>query len=101
MGELNGRVCVVTGAARGIGRAIALELGRQGATVAVGYAQNADLAAEVVAEITALGSDAMPLGADVADPAQVGPAIASIISRYGKIDVLVNNAGITRDRSLA
>ena len=101
MGELNGRICVVTGAARGIGRAIALELARAGASVAVGYAQNADLAAGVVDEIKALGGDAMPLGADVSDPAQVGPAIASVIERFGKIDVLVNNAGITRDRSLA
>jgi acetoacetyl-CoA reductase len=101
MGELTGRTCVVTGAARGIGRAIALELGREGANVAVGYAQNAELATEVVDQIKALGGDAMPLGADVADPAQVGPAIASVIERFGKIDVLVNNAGITRDRSLA
>ena len=101
MGELTGRTCVVTGAARGIGRAIALELGREGASVAVGYAQNADRAAEVVDQIRALGGDAMPLGADVADPAQVGPAIASVIERFGRIDVLVNNAGITRDRSLS
>jgi acetoacetyl-CoA reductase len=101
MGELNGRTCVVTGAARGIGRAIALELGREGANVAVGYAQNEALATEVVEQIKAIGGDAMPLGADVADPAQVGPAIASVIERYGRIDVLVNNAGITRDRSLA
>jgi acetoacetyl-CoA reductase len=101
MGELKGRTCIVTGAARGIGRAIALEFGRERANVAVGYAQNAALADEVVDQIKTLGGEAMPLGADVADAAQVGPAIASVIDRFGTIDVLVNNAGITRDRSLA
>jgi 3-oxoacyl-(acyl-carrier-protein) reductase len=101
MGELKGKTCIVTGAARGIGRAIALEFGREGANVAVGYAQNAALADEVVDQIRTLGGEAMPLGADVADAAQVGPAIASVIDRFGTIDVLVNNAGITRDRSLA
>jgi 3-oxoacyl-(acyl-carrier-protein) reductase len=101
MGFLSGRAGVVTGGGRGIGRAIALELGRHGANVAVGYSQNDEAANEVVAEIKAMGADAFPLKANVSRPEEVKPAIASVADRFGKIDYLVNNAGITRDRTLA
>ncbi len=99
--ELTGRVCLVTGASRGIGRAIALELARQGACIAVGYTHDAAAADAVVDEIKAIGVQAMPLGADVQDAAAVAAAVDSVIAQFGKIDVLVNNAGITRDRTLA
>lgn len=101
MADLKGKACLVTGGSRGIGRAIALELGRHGASVAVGYANNADAAEAVVTEITASGSQAFAFGLDVADPATIESAVASVVERFGTIDILVNNAGITRDRSLA
>ncbi len=101
MNELSTKACLVTGGSRGIGRAIALELGRRGACVAVGYANNSEAAEQVVAEIATSGGESFALGFDVADPEAIGPAVASVIERFGKIDVLVNNAGITRDRSLA
>jgi acetoacetyl-CoA reductase len=101
MGILSGRSGVVTGAGRGIGRAIALELGRNGANVAVGYSQSAEAAEEVVQEIKGMGADAFSLKANVSRPEEVQPAIASVAERFGKIDYLVNNAGITRDRTLA
>jgi 3-oxoacyl-(acyl-carrier-protein) reductase len=101
MAELTGKACLVTGGSRGIGRAIALELGRQGASVAVGYAQNKGAAEEVAAEIARSGGQSFAFGCDVQDPDAIAPAVAGAIERFGKIDVLVNNAGITRDRSLA
>ncbi len=101
MADLQGKVCLVTGGSRGIGRAIALELGRHGASVAVGYARNEEAAAEVAAEIVASGGQSFAFGCDVQDPGAIEPAVASVLEHFGKIDVLVNNAGITRDRSLA
>jgi acetoacetyl-CoA reductase len=101
MGLLSGRSGVVTGGGRGIGRAIALELGRHGAAVAVGYSQNTEAAEGVVREIEGLGSQAFALQANVSRPEEVKPAIASVRERFGKIDFLVNNAGINRDRTLA
>ena len=101
MTELKGKACLVTGGSRGIGRAIALELGRQGASVAVGYANNKEAADEVVDEITKSGGESFAFGCDVGDPDAIAAAVAAVIERLGKIDVLVNNAGITRDRSLA
>ena len=100
MGVLSGRSGVVTGGGRGIGRAIALELGRNGADVAVGYSQSSQEAEEVVREIQSMGPDAFPLRANVSRPEEVKPAIASVAERFGKIDFLVNNAGITRDKTL-
>jgi 3-oxoacyl-(acyl-carrier-protein) reductase len=101
--ELAGLAGVVTGGARGIGRAIALELARHGGSVAVGYSQQADAAEEVVQQIAELGTgaQAFALKANVQHPEEVQPAIASVAERFGKIDFLVNNAGITRDRTLA
>jgi 3-oxoacyl-(acyl-carrier-protein) reductase len=101
MADLKGKACLVTGGSRGIGRAIALELGSRGASVAVGYASNADAAEAVAAEITASGGQAFTFGLDVADPTTIESAVASVVERFGTIDILVNNAGITRDRSLA
>ena len=92
MGELTGRACFVTGGSRGIGRAISLELGRRGASVAVGFAQNADAAEEVAREITGSGADAFAVGVDVQDPIRHRSAIATVLERFGKIDILVNNA---------
>ena len=101
--ELAGKAGVVTGGGRGIGRAIALELARHGGSVAVGYSQKADAAEEVVQQINDMGTgaEAFALKANVQYPDEVKPAIASVAERFGKIDFLVNNAGITRDRSLA
>ncbi len=107
MADLTGKSCFVTGGSSGIGREIALELGRLGGTVAVGYLsddEGHDLEAEgneVSAEIVAAGGQAYAIGCDVSNPASVDAAIASVVDRCGTVDVLVNNAGITRDRSLA
>jgi NAD(P)-dependent dehydrogenase (short-subunit alcohol dehydrogenase family) len=101
--ELAGMAGVVTGGARGIGRAIALELARHGGSVAVGYSQQVSAAEEVVQQIAQMGTgaQAFALKANVQYPEEVKPAIASVAERFGKIDFLVNNAGITRDRTLA
>jgi acetoacetyl-CoA reductase len=101
MADLTGKACLVTGGSRGIGRAIALELGRHGASVAVGYATNVEAAQAVAAEITTSGGQAFAFGCDVQDPGAIEVAVGSVVDRFGTIDVLVNNAGITRDRSLA
>lgn len=97
---LEGRVALVTGASRGIGRAIALELARSGAVVTVNYHSRADAAAEVVSAIQALGGKAAALQADVADFAQAEALVQGVVQAYGQIDILVNNAGITRDMLL-
>ncbi|MGQ9521580.1 MAG: 3-oxoacyl-[acyl-carrier-protein] reductase [Anaerolineae bacterium] len=95
---LQNRVAVVTGASRGIGRAIAMELARRGARVVVNYHQNADAAEEVVAAIRAAGGEATAVQADVSDAAQAQALIQATLDTYGQIDILVNNAGVTRDR---
>jgi acetoacetyl-CoA reductase len=101
MTDLKGKACLVTGGSRGIGRAIALELGRRGASVAVGFVSNEEAAAEVAAEIATQGRTAFAFGCDVQDAGAIETAVESVVERFGKIDALVNNAGITRDRSLA
>ena len=97
MGRLDERVAVVTGASRGIGRAIAIELARQGAKVIVNYNQNADAAQEVVTAIHSAGGEATAVRADVSDFSQAEALIKQAVSDYGQLDILVNNAGTTRD----
>jgi 3-oxoacyl-[acyl-carrier protein] reductase len=93
-GRLAGSVALVTGSSRGIGRAIAEHFAREGAAVAVTYVTEAAAAEEVVGGITASGGAAMALRLDVADRAEVESAVAGVLQRYGRLDVLVNNAGI-------
>ncbi|MGE5506216.1 MAG: SDR family NAD(P)-dependent oxidoreductase [Actinomycetota bacterium] len=92
--RLKGKVAVITGGSRGIGRAIALEYAREGAAVAVGYSERADAAAEVVAEIAKAGGKAMAVAMDVRNRDQVKKAFAEVEKAFGGIDILVNNAGI-------
>lgn len=93
-------VAIVTGASRGIGRAIALELARHGAAVVVNYARSAEAAMEVVHTIQHQGGQAMAIAADVSVAEEVETLVAKTLETYGRIDVLVNNAGITRDTLL-
>lgn len=95
--SLNGKTALVTGASRGIGRAIALRLAEDGANVAVIYAGSADKAEAVVNEITALGVNAKAYRCNVADSAAVNETVKAVTNDLGKIDILVNNAGITCD----
>lgn len=97
---LNGKVAVVTGASRGIGRAVALELALKGATVIVNYNGSGDRAEEVVEEIRANGGAAESYQCNVADFEACKTFINNVIEKYGAIDILVNNAGITRDNLL-
>lgn len=94
---LNGQVALVTGASRGIGRAIALSLAEAGADVAVNYAGNEAAADEVVAAIESMGCKAIKIRANVAIMAEAEEMIKQSLETFGKIDILVNNAGITRD----
>jgi 3-oxoacyl-[acyl-carrier protein] reductase len=96
-GPLDGRVALVTGASRGIGSAIAQELAAAGAEVVVNYAQSPDAAAQVVEAILQAGGSAWAHRANVAEEAEVEAMVQEIVGRRGRIDVLVNNAGITRD----
>lgn len=97
---LKGKSALVTGASRGIGKAIALELAKQGANVAVNYAGSKAKAQAVVEEIELLGVKAFKVQADVANEANVKDMVKEVISQFGAIDILVNNAGITRDNLL-
>lgn len=96
MFSLENRVALVTGASQGIGRATALALAQSGARVAVA-ARNAGKLAGVVAEITAAGGEAIAVPMDVADAEQVKAGFRQAIEKFGKMDILVNNAAITRD----
>src|SRR6202034_40703 len=95
--SLSERIAFVTGASQGIGRACALKLASTGAAVAVA-ARNQEKLNELVSEITAAGGKAAAFALDVSDEEQVKAAIKSALAHFGKIDVLVNNAGITRDQ---
>ena len=97
MMKFEGKVALVTGASRGIGRAIALALAAQGADVAVNYAGSEAAAKEVAAEIEAMGRKAFVIQADIASTEASTAMVDAVVKEFGRIDVLVNNAGITRD----
>jgi 3-oxoacyl-[acyl-carrier protein] reductase len=99
MGQIEGRVSLVTGASRGIGRAIARAFAAQGARVVLAARDTAKLA-EAVAEIQADGGQAEALALDVCNRASVEAGVASVVAAHGRIDHLVNNAGVTRDNLL-
>lgn len=94
--SLDGRVAMVTGASQGIGRACAVALAKAGAQVALA-ARNASKLAEVAAEIEAAGGKAMPFEMDLASEDSIKAVTKAVIARYGKLEILVNNGGITRD----
>ncbi|WP_420818764.1 3-oxoacyl-[acyl-carrier-protein] reductase [Occallatibacter savannae] len=96
MAELAGRIALVTGASQGIGRACALELAKAGATVALAARNEAKLA-EVAAEIEAAGGQAAAFALDVASEESIKNGAKAVLDRFGKVEILVNNAGITRD----
>ena len=100
MGSLDGAVVVITGSSRGIGRAIAEDLGQAGAKVIVNYHQSREAAEDLVVGLKQSGSEAVAIQADVADPMQAARLIDETIQLFGRIDVLVNNAAFNIDRTL-
>ena len=95
--SMKGQTALVTGGSRGIGRAICLELARNGANVAINYAGSAAAAEAAAAACRALGVEAFPIQADVADPAACAAMVKEAAAKLGRLDILVCNAGITRD----
>ncbi len=101
MGRLEGKTAIVTGGSRGIGRAIVLELAREGAKVALNYQSNDAKAQEVQEEIARMGVGGCTLAkANVADPKEARAMVRRVAEEFGHLDILVNNAGITRDKML-
>jgi 3-oxoacyl-[acyl-carrier protein] reductase len=98
--DLNGRVSLVTGASRGLGRAIAISLATAGSKVIINYYQNDEAASTVVKEIEAIGVEVEAIKADVRDNVAVKSLLKRIIERWGKINILVNNAGIVKNELL-
>jgi 3-oxoacyl-(acyl-carrier-protein) reductase len=99
MNQLKGKACLVTGGSRGIGRAIAIALAQQGANVAIDYHHNRECALQTVDALEKLGVRAKAYQADVADATQVDLLAQAVLDDFGPIQVLVNDAGITRDKS--
>jgi 3-oxoacyl-[acyl-carrier protein] reductase len=99
--ELRGQVAIITGGARGIGRATTIELAQAGARVLINYQRSAGAAEALAAEIVAAGGDAFAYQADVSDEQAVTGMVQAVLDRWGRIDILVNNAGITADAPLA
>lgn len=99
MKQLEGKIALVTGGSRGIGAAIARELGRQGATVVINYNHSREHADNVVADVIAMGSTAVAIQADIAESEPTRNLVDETVKQFGRIDILVNNAGITRDKS--
>ncbi len=100
MERLDGRIAIVTGASRGIGRAVAKELAECGAAVVVNYFQSQEQAEELVNELTGKGQRAIAVRADMSHPDDVRAMVQHTVDEFGQIDILVNNAGVNRDRSL-
>ena len=98
MSEFDGRTAIVTGGSRGIGRAIVKELSSRGASVAFSYTKNVDLANELVVELEGKGSRAAAFQADVSDFKAADEMVREVKAKFGSVDYLVNNAGITRDK---
>ncbi|HXH22340.1 MAG TPA: 3-oxoacyl-ACP reductase family protein [Dehalococcoidia bacterium] len=98
--RLDGRVAIVTGASRGIGRAVALELANVGAKVVVNYAQAKDMAEGLVEEIKKGGGEAIAIQADVSKFEECKKLVDQSLAAYGQVDILINNAGINRDRTI-
>lgn len=98
--DLSGKVALVTGASRGIGRMIAITLAKQGARVIVNYNGSKERAEEVVATIVEMGGQAEAIGCNVSDYQACEQMVADILAKYSKVDILVNNAGITKDNLL-
>ena len=98
--QLREQVAIVTGASRGIGRAVAIALATEGAKVAVNYARSSEAAQQVVKEITEAGGEAIAIGADVSKTEEVDSLVKQTLEKFGRVDLLVNNAGITRDTLL-
>ena len=96
MGQLDGKVAIVTGEAVGIGRAIALAYAREGAKVVVNYSRSKQEAEQTAAQVKQAGGDSLTVQADVAQDAQARGMVAQALDKFGRIDILVNNAGITR-----
>lgn len=92
--SLKGKVAIVTGGNSGIGRSIVLELARQGASVVIDYASHPDAAQAVVQEVAALGSEAIAVQADVSKPAEIQALADATVAKFGRLDIMVNNAGI-------
>jgi len=101
MGRLEGKTALVTGASRGIGRAIVLALAREGARVALNYQSNDEKAKAVADEVAKLGGTCIRVKADVGDPKEARAMVKKVADEFGHLDILVNNAGITRDKMLA
>ncbi len=99
MAKLEGKIAVVTGGSRGIGAAIATGLGREGATVVINYNHSEAEAQAIVKKIEDMGSSAIALQADISDAEATKIFIEKVLEQFGRIDVLVNNAGITRDKT--
>jgi 3-oxoacyl-[acyl-carrier protein] reductase len=100
MDNLAGKVAIVTGASRGIGKAIAQSLAKEGAKIVINYASSATAAEVLVKEIQDQGGEAIAISADVSIPEQVDILIKSAMDKWGRVDILVNNAGITKDTLL-
>jgi len=98
--SFEGKTAIVTGAARGIGRAICLELGRRGCHIAFNYSRSADAAEKLVAELSALKRRARAYGVDAADYGSVNSMVKQVKQEFGRIDFLINNAGVIRDKLL-